>query len=285
VAEFRRLLGSRDPEFRGAAEELYRTLVAPAGTMPPATVVVPDGVLWELPFQALVNPARQYMVQLSAISYAPSLAAHAKMKGPRGTRFATPLFIGDPALTGIEEDLRALAAAFPKAQLAFADTDLREDSVKSRIPRHDLLHFSTHGLLEATAPMYSGLKLLPASDGKEDGELEAWEVARLPLKARLVVLAACESGRGRALKGEGLLGLSWAFFAAGTPSTVVSQWKVDSTATAELFRAFYPHMARADTAPNRLSRALQAAALHLMKRPEYRHPFYWAGFVVMGDSM
>jgi CHAT domain-containing protein len=112
-----------------------------------------------------------------------------------------------------------------------------------------------------------------------DGVIEAREILGLDLHAQLVVLSACETGLGSVTSGEGLIRLSWAFLVAGSPSAVVSQWKVDSRSTGELMAEFH----RAYRAGGYVAaRALQRAALATMRAPGYHHPFYWAPFVVLG---
>jgi CHAT domain-containing protein len=102
----------------------------------------------------------------------------------------------------------------------------------------------------------------------------------MSLPADLAVLSACETGRGRVSQGEGLVGLSWAFSVAGCPTTIVSQWKVDSRSTSRLMRRFPRDLS--DGRPT--ADALRAAALAVKADPLYAHPFYWAGFVVMGPG-
>ena len=113
---------------------------------------------------------------------------------------------------------------------------------------------------------------------EEDGRLEAWEVMELGLRADLAVLSACETGRGRVGRGEGLIGLSWAFFVAGCPTTVVSQWRVDARSTSRLMVAFHRGLAAGRSKAD----ALRDAALALKRDPRFRHPFYWAAFIVVG---
>jgi len=95
------------------------------------------------------------------------------------------------------------------------------------------------------------------------------------------VLSACETARGRIGAGEGMIGLSWAMFMAGVPSIVVSQWKVDSAGTRDLMVNFHRGLISSKPAK---TEALRQAALKLMKNPETSHPFYWAGFVLVGDG-
>src|SRR5205085_10853674 len=109
--------------------------------------------------------------------------------------------------------------------------------------------------------------------------LKAWEIELHVLQAYLVVLSACETARGRIGAGEGVLGLVWALFVAGSPSTIVSQWKVNSTSTADLMLEFHRDWL-GTSMPSTPSKAgaLRAAALKLLHSKQYRHPFYWASF-------
>ena len=114
----------------------------------------------------------------------------------------------------------------------------REDRFKTEGVQAKVLHFATHGILNNASPMYSHLALAQG-DKNEDGLLEAWELMQLDLNADFAVLSACETARGRFGAGEGMIGLSWAMFMAGVPTTVVSQWKVESASTRELMLSFH----------------------------------------------
>ena len=128
--------------------------------------------------------------------------------------------------------------------------------------------------------MHSHVLLARGASPADDGLLEAWEILSLALDADLVVLSACESGRGRVAPGEGVIGLSWALAVAGARTTVVSQWKVDSASTTTLMLFFHRERHRgASTA-----QALRLAADRLRATPAYRHPFYWGGFVAIGPA-
>lgn len=105
------------------------------------------------------------------------------------------------------------------------------------------------------------------------------------LNADLAVLSACETGNGRISPGEGVIGMSWAFFVAGARSVVVSQWRVNSASTSQLMKNFYQALARENDPNGRnKSQALREASLRLLKDPRYRHPFYWAGFVLVSSN-
>lgn len=108
------------------------------------------------------------------------------------------------------------------------------------------------------------------------------------IHADLAVLSACETARGKIGAGEGVIGMAWAFFVAGCRTTVVSQWKVNSASTAQMMVNFYKHLkpsTRQSTQDGGTkAKALRLAALELMKDVRYRHPFYWAGFVMVGSN-
>jgi CHAT domain-containing protein len=118
----------------------------------------------------------------------------------------------------------------------------------------------------------------------EDGRLSAREILDLTLQADLAVLSARETARGQLAEGEGMIGLTWALFIPGVPTTVVSQWRVDSDGTAELMVGFHRHLMGA-RAPACAAAALRASALALLSTERFRHPFYWAGFVTIGDGL
>jgi len=109
----------------------------------------------------------------------------------------------------------------------------------------------------------------------------------LKLQAELVVLSACNTAEGRVGDGEGMIGMTWALAAAGTPTVVASQWQVNSCSTTDLMVAFHRELRdRVMKGESTLhaAEALQRASLILMKQDQYQHPFYWAGFIVVGDG-
>jgi CHAT domain-containing protein len=130
--------------------------------------------------------------------------------------------------------------------------------------------------------MYSHLVLAQnEKDPNEDGLLEAWELKDLDLKADIVILSACDTARGRISNGEGVIGMTWAAFIAGAPTTVASQWKVESKSTTELMLEFHRQLLTGKVSK---AEALRRAELKVMKMPGYKHPSYWAGFVIVGDG-
>jgi CHAT domain-containing protein/Tfp pilus assembly protein PilF len=181
--------------------------------------------------------------------------------------------------------------AFLIAQLYSTTPLIREQAteaaLRQQIATADVIHLATHGYLHPVRAMSSGVLLtVPVKepepgDTDNDGALQAWEIySQLKLKAELVVLSACDSGRGQEVKGEGLVGLTRALQYAGARSIVASQWKVADQSTASLMVAF--HRALRQGLPK--DEALRRAMAHVRQNPATSHPYYWAPFILVGDS-
>jgi CHAT domain-containing protein/tetratricopeptide (TPR) repeat protein len=305
--DLRARLAGRDLQFAEKAAALYQALVSPARTALRGAhrlVIAPDGPLWDLPFQALRSPSGRFLIEDVAVSYVPSLSVLRDMRTqawsthrPTGDLLA----IGnpelganarrgdsDPAATGLqnlpalEDQVREIATLYdPKATSVRVGSGARESWFKAEAPRYRVLHLATHAVLDDASPLYSELVLAaPTAGERDDGLLEAREIMDLDLGAELTVLSACETGRGRSGAGEGLIGMTWAFFVAGCPTTVASQWKVEAASTSRLMLTLHREL-RAGKAP---AEALRLAALAQLQRADQKHPFYWAGFVAMGDA-
>ena len=148
-----------------------------------------------------------------------------------------------------------------------------EAKVKALSGNMGLLHFATHGELNEQDPLSSALLLVP--EGADDGKLEVRELFGLDLKARLVVLSACETGLGKLSRGDELVGLQRAFLYAGSPAVVTTLWKVDDRASFVLMREFYDQLKTQGPAE-----ALRQAQTATMKG--FPHPFAWAAFGLTG---
>jgi len=311
IENFREKLAGRDLRFSEDAKKLYNSLLAPvAQPIKNRTrlIVSPDSALWELPFQALVDSQNKYLVETATLSYAPSLSVLAEIKSGqvKKTNDSTLLAFGNPAykasvfppnnkterpvlmgnnfadLPEAEKQVQALSALYgAKRSLTLTGAKATEAEFKKSAANYKILHLATHGVLDNASPLYSYVLLASGEKDAEDGRLEARELMRMNLSANLVVLSACETGRGRVGAGEGLVGLAWAFFVAGSPATVASQWKVESASTTDLMLGF--HRGLQDKSFSK-AEALRQSSLRLLKNEKYAHPFYWAGFVIIGDS-
>ena len=161
-----------------------------------------------------------------------------------------------------------------------------EATLRQEIQTADVIHLATHGYLHPFRVMSSGVLLsVPEKEPEpgetdNDGALQAWEIySQLRLKAELVVLSGCETGRGQEVKGEGLIGLTRALQYAGARSIVASQWKVADRSTATLMVAF--HRSLRQGRPK--DEALMQAMAHLRQNRATSDPYYWAPFILVGD--
>lgn len=309
VRTFVQMLAERDLRVEAAARDVYALLFEPieadlAGRR--AVVVVPDKVLWSVPFAALIDRRGQYLAERFAIAYAPSIAAYTAMSEPRRERkheAAALLAVGNPTihssarqdvvshyrdvtlgpLPDAEHEVDSVGTLYGARRVVLKRAEATETRVKSALPSATVVHFATHAILDDANPMYSRLALAGRT-AEEDGWLESWEVARLRLQADIVVLSACDTARGRVAGGEGVIGLTWAFFVAGARSTVATHWKIPSSSTADLMIAFHRRL-RAPRAESPLPKAeaLRQAQLALLRDPRTRHPFHWAGVILLGN--
>jgi CHAT domain-containing protein/Tfp pilus assembly protein PilF len=305
ITDFHQIVGSRNLAVRRPAQDLYSLLLKPAMKQLQGIdrlCIVPDGSLWNLPFQAL-DDGNKWMTDHFSIYYAPSLSVLSEIQKRKNVvnRDRTELLaLGNPKLQGTtvekvrswyrsgalealphaEEEVKTLGTLYGKDKSKVLVGDAaKEEIVKGEADRYRVVHFATHGILDDKSPLYSRLMLASEDGTKEDGMLEAWEIMKMDLQADMAVLAACETARGKIGAGEGMIGMSWALFVAGVPTTVVSQWKVDSEATSKLMVEFHKNL----LAKKSKADALREAALKI-KKSEYDHPYYWAGFVIIGNG-
>jgi len=183
------------------------------------------------------------------------------------------------------DEAEAILSALPPQQGSLKALDFRANrntATSDELGQYRIIHFSTHGLLDSRHPELSGLVLsLFDEDGHpEEGFLRLNEIYNLHLNADLVVLSACQTGLGKEVRGEGLMGLVRGFMYAGSPRVVASLWQVDDAATAELMKRFYRGMFQEKLPP---SAALRAAQIDMLKRKHWQAPYYWSAFVLQGE--
>lgn len=272
-----------DLGYAADARRLYDLLIRPVEPFlrgQSSLCIIPDWALWLVPFHVL-DDGRQPLIAKYTVSYSPSLTlleiAHRKRTaGPR--RHGVAAFGGSEPET--VDEVRRIAALYGPESAVYLGEAAAESEAKKNAGRYRILHFATHGVFDDTSPIYSALLMTPSKLPDDDGRLEAREVAELRLEADLAVLSACDTAKGGVYRGEGVVGLAWAFLVAGCPTTVAAQWQVPSRTTAELMVAFHKHYAAGLSPAN----ALRQAQLELLRDPRWSHPFYWAGFVVFGAS-
>ena len=281
-------------------------------------IIVPDGLLNYLPFEALIHNGR-YLIEDHEISYLPSASMlgrwqDSESRADAGAKmellaFGDPTFgpglkasgrkqpkishidvtrqmrasrgFNLPPLPRTRDEVEFIAGLFPPdRRQVYLGKESTEKAVKQGSLRlYRRLHFATHSLIDEKSPSRSAVVLALDNDPEEDGFLEVGEISELDLDCDLVVLSACQTGRGQLLSGEGILGLSRAFLYAGARSVVVSLWNVTDISTGQLMKTFYEHlMCNSSNAA-----ALREAKLRMLRsNKETRHPYYWAPFIIVG---
>jgi CHAT domain-containing protein len=316
IENFAELLSEGQPS-SAIGRRLHHDLVEPLlAAIPPEVkrlVIVPDGVLYDLPFEALsvVRPGLpdRYLIEDFTFSYAPSATTLAALRSPRRRgsaatadllAFANPArresaressvsrAIYDPqgldvgALPYSELEVRAIRRYAARDSQVFTGPEATEARLRRADPnRFRILHFATHGLISPQYPSRSALVLASSASEENDGFLQAREISNLKLASDLVVLSACRTARGRVLAGEGVQSLAQAFFYAGARSVVASLWNVNDRSTADLMEAFYRHLSNGEPKAH----ALRSAKLDLLATSSFSPPRFWAPFILIGDSI
>jgi CHAT domain-containing protein/Tfp pilus assembly protein PilF len=301
LVAFRLRLTNAEGVYKEMARALYKVLLAPAEQLLAGknqVLIIPDSMLNTLPFQALIDRDDKHFFESHTISYAPSVTALAQMMdladhknninagrsllaiGRRA--FPDQAAYRDRELPLAEEQVKSIADLFHTT--AFVGSAATKANAILNMSNARYVHFATHGEVNDVAPMYSAIVL--GKSGNDDGMLHARDFFDLKVKAELVVLAACETGLGQMAEGEGIVGLSWALFVAGTPSSMVTQWKVRDDSMNILMLEFYRQLRVSGTNGKRTiskAEALRKAQLSVMKQNGYQHPYYWAPVVLIGD--
>ena len=304
-----------DSASQRAFRELDRVLIAPVRAVLPKgetarVTIVPHGPLFRLSFAPLLSPAGRYLIEQARLSYTPSITALLRLRAPLppSTVGAASLVVADPELStavvrgerlarlpGASAEGRAISTLLGTRTTLLSGRTASESQVRNVLSGARVVHFATHGVIRDDEPMSSYLALGgSAASSHDDGRLTAAEVYDLSLDADLVVLSACRSAVGP-VTGDGITGLSRAFFAAGSRSVMASLWDLPDVVTAPLLARFYREWQSSRSKAD----ALRRAQLHMIRElrggriavdtpagryvvPE--HPSLWAGLVLMGAS-
>jgi tetratricopeptide (TPR) repeat protein len=275
-------MGGAEGSATAAGLDIGRDVLDPVGDMLAGArriIVCPDGVLCRVPFACLGGPGggTYALIESTEVVWAPSATIFVRRHHPPASGPPKLLAFGasTPAarLPGARAEGRWLARSFQDA--AFRETTAGPFDVAGRT----VLHFASHSEVDDQYPWRSGIRVASWAGADETGLLRASEIARAPLDAQLVTLASCQSAGGAVISGEGVIGLTGAFLSAGAQTVVATLWPVDDRSTERLMRRFYMNLARGLTA----SSALRDAQNSLRRDPSTRHPFFWAGFVLVGD--
>ncbi|HSA94293.1 MAG TPA: tetratricopeptide repeat protein [Terriglobales bacterium] len=289
---FRDLLGRRKGgQWRAPAESLRQSLIDPVeagGGLEGyrSLYLVPHGVLHYLPFAALAratDSGARFLVEDYDIQYLPSASAWATGAGAQAVDGR--LLAMAPAqarLAFATREVEDIRASFPGQARALVGRRATEGSFKRLAGDYGIIHLATHGFFNKINPMFSGVQLEP--DAVEDGRLEVHEILGLRLHAGLVTLSACETALGSGYfsevpAGDDFVGLTEAFLEAGTTSVLATLWQVNDRSTSQFMTDFYQHL------PAKGGAALAAVQRRMLASPgRYRHPYYWAPFVLVGAN-
>jgi CHAT domain-containing protein/Tfp pilus assembly protein PilF len=268
--------------------------------LPRSLIIVPSGILHYFPFELLLNATH-------AVSYVPSatmlvsLRAHTfESAKPRLLALADSLYSKDQieaaersaaagigvqnlgALPHTRKEVQSIRSVYGRLHsTVLLGRNATEDNLKAQdVSRYSVIHLATHGWIDSALPSRSGLILGIEPGSREDGILEVREIFGLSLRADLVTLSACQSGLGKLVTGEGMTGLTHAFFYAGARSVVATLWNVSDEASAEFMSAFYTHLERGESK----AEALRLAKADLSNDPRYRHPYFWAPYILVGEG-
>lgn len=196
------------------------------------------------------------------------------------TRGAAPL----ERLSFSLDEANAIVSFLPENtyKLALGFDANKEVATSIDMASYRIIHFSSHGVFDSLRPELSfiALSLFDKDGNKQDGFLKLNDIYNLNLNAELVVLSACQTGLGKEIKGEGIVGLTRGFMNAGASRVVASLWSVDDRATTELMTLFYSKMLKEKMSP---SAALSSAQRELSQKPTRQHPYYWAAFQLQGE--
>lgn len=279
-----------------STELLYNHLIAPvkdllgnAGQL----CIIPDSYLHSIPFQSLQNPDnKRFLIEDYAIYYSYSLSMlkqlkeQVKSKDDEIIAFGNPYFgetgVATPkqvfaSLPKSEQEVKNIAGIYGDKSIVLLQKEASETNFKQNAKKYDIVHIATHGLLDEVNPMFSSLLL--ASDSIQDGFLSAREIITLDMNSSLVILSACETAKGKISEGEGMIGLSRAFFGATVPTVIASLWQVDDESTRLLMEDFHRNLKKMNYAE-----ALQKAQLNLLRNTDYKDPFFWAPFIILGSA-
>ena len=290
---------SQPPIFEGnPLVILYKYIIAPVADLVQGDelIVVPDGPLWLAPYAALLDSNSKYLRESFRIRLIPSLTS-LKMIADCSSEYHSRsgvLLVGDPYVGDItnsegEKILEQLPFAKKEVEMIgqilnvtpLTGEKATKDLVLKGLHSVALVHIAAHGRMETgEIALTPNPRRQSRISTEEDFLLTMADVMSVRLRARLVVLSCCHSGRGE-INPEGVVGIARAFMGAGARSVLVSLWAIDDEATMEFMRSFYHHLVEGRTASESLNQAMKC----LRESDEYSDVKYWAPFVLVGDDV
>ena len=266
---------------RSIAQKLNTILLADLPEEIDELVVISDGILSYLPFETLIEDD-SFLVENYTISYAGSIQLLLEQQNLfRENTKAWAGFAPQYESKQLSSNVREVEMIQRITQgNSFVEAEATKERFLSQSGNYDILHLATHTEIDPINPMYN--KMLFSEQGKEQS-LTAAEVYGLNLKANMVVLSSCQTGFGKLEKGEGIMSMSRAFTYAGVGSTLMTLWKIPDIESSKITTSFYESLDKG-LSKNRALQNAKRAYLVQQSDPELREPYYWAGFVLSGDT-
>lgn len=292
--------------------------------LPQSLLVLPDMPMMSLPLDMLLTaPAERsayvprdfpdysdkFLVHRYTITNCPSAALLLGESGPRRPAnpdmaiFSNPFSYDDGSNSAAESgdenrngwyfeplvyadiEAKQIQKIYPRAKL-IQQNSATKSALQEEISRCQIVHLATHGFADSAFAAFSGLALALSSDTADDGLLMGYEIMDLQFNCDLITLSACETGRGRLVAGEGILGLPRLFLGAGARSVVMTHWQVSDRFTSQLMPVFYQLLLTEGLAKSAALSQSKRRMIRQDKTPEatvyYQHPFFWAPFTLYG---
>ena len=316
VREYLQTIAVKENQDFSLGHELFKILVLPGlDEKIKKIIIIPDDILHYLPFETLLSQEEDnsWLVKDYKIAYAPSISSLREIIQQEGARehkrqkdilaFGDPYFGPEEEKMETEDAAKTISAAevsrFPRLKYSGQEIEKisalfkkekvslfkREEATEERLKKlnldnYKILHFATHCIIDDIKPDRSYIVFSVGSASGEDEILQTREVFHLKLNSELVTLSACQTGLGQLIKGEGVVGLSRAFFYAGASSALISLWAVHDQATSQFMERYYFHLRTSHSVMD----ALQKTKLEMIDSGVLSHPYYWAAFIVTGNT-
>ncbi|MEM6804858.1 MAG: CHAT domain-containing protein, partial [Bacteroidota bacterium] len=281
-------------EFVDLSHQLFQELLTPEIEDFDNVLIIPDDELGRLPFDLLLCEAPKdqryrdmpYLFKEKTLQYAYSADLLFNDPLKRQVQQASKLWLG--VAPEFENERKLLFNKEEVAQIelmlegeAFSGYSATQKSFLDNISSYRILHLATHASANMDNPQFSKIEF-SYEDSLRDGILYTHELMNQRLNAELVVLSACETGKGNVAKGEGIMSLAWAFRYAGSPSILMSLWKAESSVSKRIMLSFYKYLKEGKSK----TEALQEAKLDYIANPipGREHPKYWSNFVLIGND-
>ena len=262
---------------------LYKVTIAPVADLLEGSeiVVVPDRSLYRVPFSALINEKGEFLAERFRIRYTPSLTTLKLIQDSPADYHSESgvLLVGDPAVGSLprlpwaKKEVEMIGNILNVQPLT--DKEATKEAVLQKINSVSLIHIAAHG-----EPERGHIALAPSNLEKNDFLLTMADISAVRLRAKLVVLSCCHSGKGQ-IKAEGVVGIARAFLGSGARSVLASLWAVDDDATMAFMEQFYQHLVNGKSA----SESLHESMKWMRENPDYSEVRKWAPFVLIGDDV